>query len=169
MFLAEKDLICTIGEAFLSKQGYDLARGLYAHGINGRGEALPIKTQELMIERLKSSKILTALINSFIANATGYTFYEEGSVHFIPEGEDLEDCDHDLYYAIQHANYIISGVRHNGGWAVTVTIWDTYDFDHIRLIEKVGFANAANDLGWSMQQAGMMTPYEFSVTYTIFI
>ncbi len=73
----------------------------------------------------------------------------------------------DLYYSLQHVSFNVSGTKSRGVWNLTITVWDTYNFDNIRSFSKLSFGNAANDLGWAMQRIGMMTPYYISVSYRI--
>lgn len=71
----------------------------------------------------------------------------------------------DLYLAIQHANYSIKGTLINGKWKVTITMYDTYNFDSLRNpFKSVG--NAANDFGLYIQGTGLLDAYKWSVTYT---
>lgn len=72
----------------------------------------------------------------------------------------------DLGLAIGKADATISGIRNiDRSWNITMTIYDKYDFDEIRKPWN-NFENFANNIGYFMQSAGKLTPYEWDVTFS---
>lgn len=100
------------------------------------------------------------MIQGFVNRAIGGMFYKIGTYEF---------KSGDLYYAIQKCTYYILGIKSKATklWDVYVTITDTYDFDDPNRIFMYGLSlgNIANDMAWNMQKIGLITAYEWSVSY----
>lgn len=162
-YAGTKAAIAAAGNAYLNHKGYSLSQAMFNHGMWGGGRSMSTSAKNLMISRLKNSSIMKNAISNIMRNVKGNTVNKSGAVEFV-QGSKV---DSDLYYSLQHVNFWIKGKKSNGIWTLTITVSDRYDFDNIRSFSKITFGNAANDLGWAMQQIGMMTPYQFSVKYTI--
>ena len=158
-----KTAIATAGNAYLSHKGYKLAKAMFNHGMYGNGRKPSSSIYKLMVSRLLSSNIMSNKISQTIKSAKGNSINKTVSVEFTPTNK----INADLYYSLQHVKITIKGQKRRGAWDLKITVSDTYDFDNIRSFSKLSFGNAANDLGWAMQRIGMMTPYKFSVSYTV--
>ena len=102
-------------------------------------------------------------ISDIMKNTKGNSINKNGWVEF----DRSNPINADLYYSLQHISFNIKGTKSRGVWGLTITVWDTYNFDNIRSFSGLSFGNASNDLGWAMQRIGMMTPYYISVSYKI--
>ena len=71
----------------------------------------------------------------------------------------------DLYYSLQHVTVKYTGKKKGSVWSFNINVSDRYDFNNMRFLKDRSFGAAANDLGYLMQQAGMMVPYNVSVNY----
>ena len=162
-YYSAKRTISAAGNAFLAYKGYSLSRAMFNHGMWGCGRTPSSSIKNLMISRLKSSNNMRNAIAGIMKNAKGSSINKNGWVEF--DRSNLTNAD--LYYSLQHVSFNVSGTKSRGVWNLTITVWDTYNFDNIRSFSKLSFGNAANDLGWAMQRIGMMTPYYISVSYRI--
>ena len=148
-----KAAISLVGTAFLDFMRYPLASAMFNHAIWGGGRSISSNIYNLLVNKLKYSYEMSVRYTEFLRRnsknwSTSVTF-KSG----------------DLYYAIQKANIYISREKRDWYWILTVTVYDKYDFSEFR--KGLGFSNLANNLGWAMQSNGMMTPYNWSVTYKI--
>ena len=153
------------GVVYLKYKGYDLAAWMYSYAFVNRDnggnncileyDSLP----PLLEDKLKASYSLHEALKYYINNSSSF---DTGDVSV----EFSKKDDPDLYYAIQHANYRAWGWQENGSWKINIFVWDTYNFDELRLLTK-GFspANAANDLVLFLQDTGSMRPYRWGIRY----
>ena len=158
-----KGAISAAGNAFLAYKGYSLSRAMFNHGMWGYGRTPSYSIKNLMISRLKSSNKMRNAIAGVMKNARGRSINKNSWVEF----DRRNSTNADLYYSLQHVSFNVRGTKSRGVWNLTITVWDTYNFDNIRSFSGLSFGNAANDLGWAMQRIGMMTPYNISVSYRI--
>lgn len=165
IYNAIKAAISATASAFLTKKKYTLARDMFNHAIYGYGRAPSSKITNNMKSKLKASsemkKIVKNLVNT--ANKNKKTTFNTGSNY-----RSCEFTSGDLYYALQHIDYKITGKKSNGKWTITVEVKDTYDFTEFSRTLKKGLSlgNVANDLGYVMQKAKMLYPYKFTVKYS---
>ncbi len=158
--------IILIGSSYLYSNGYELSNYMYLCAFFGKGGRLPRGIKEKLVERLKESHIMNAKLQE-IADR-GYQYIkEQGSIEFKSSGGN--DADVDLYYSLQHAWYAVKGHMFKGEWHLTVNIADRYDFDTIRLSGENAFANSANNMGFFLQIAGYIVPYNISVIYDVMV
>ena len=77
--------------------------------------------------------------------------------------------DKDLHGAVQHANYIIQGTKNNATntFDLNVIVYDIYDFNNWRW--SFNWLDWANNFGLSYQSMGLLTPYNWDISYTISI
>lgn len=72
----------------------------------------------------------------------------------------------DLFYSIQHVDIRISGKRINDNtWDIMISMSDVYDFTEFRLGLSVG--DLANDLGFVMQNTGLLQTYRWSLSHSM--
>ena len=144
---------------YLSAKNMPISETMFHKAIDNIPGSLPQKTQQQIAEATKNSSALNDVIQSCINQSNGQGFTTTDC------SDSLEFTSGDLYYSIQHANYEISGERtDNVYWNINVRLYDTYDFTEWR--KKLSVGNAANNLGYKMQQYGLLEPYEWEVNYT---
>ena len=149
------------GVVYLKGKGYDAAASMYEHAFCGRGEDLTTDTvSPILIEKLKNSSSLNKKLGKEMTpGKTAFDTYDS-SIEF------KRDSEADLYYAAQKVNYRAWGRKENGKWKIDIIVWDTYDFGEYRIIsEGFSFANAANDLGTTLEIMGEMDPYSWWARY----
>ena len=54
--------------------------------------------------------------------------------------------------------------EYGAGWDLTVTVYDIYDFTEHRTDKS--FGAMVNNLGHSMQNLGLIQPYNWSITFS---
>ena len=73
-----------------------------------------------------------------------------------------------MYYGIHEAHIYPTGEYcSNGMWNLSVKVVDKFDFSQLWIATKgLSLGSAANDLGYLMQNAGMLTPYYWNFTFS---
>lgn len=136
-----------------------ISKTMFHKAINGTSGSLPKKTQQQIEEATRNSSALNNVIQSCINQSNGQSFTTtdcSGGIAF---------TSGDLYYAIDKADYEISGERIDDiYWNIDVNLHDTYDFTRLWLEPTIGAL--ANNLGYYMQQYGLLEPYYWEVNYT---
>ena len=115
------------------------------------------KLKQSLTTAIKESPVIEKPVQKCITSATNGTFSNCK--------EDVEFKTGDLYYSVQHANMIMSGVKEYDTWKVDVKVYDTYDFDRWRWQLSVG--GIANNLGFVLQRTKLLETYEWEVEFTM--
>lgn len=122
---------------------------------------LDTKTENLIIEATQKSATIQGIISEGIKSSTNGKFEIESSLAFeINESEDL-------FAAIHRASYKMYGTRidaESNEWSIDITISDKYDFPLEKDYEKK--YTFLNNGAYLFQELGLLTPYEWDVTYT---
>ena len=163
--------IILIGSDYLYSKGYVLSNYMYLRAFFGNGERLPRGIKDKLVERLKASKIMNAELQKIADNGYQYINVTD-SIEFKfndKANEEGAKADNDLYFSLQHDWYKVKGHMFKGEWHLTVYITDRYDFDTIRLSGENVFANSANNMGYFLQIAGYIVPYNISVIYDVMV
>ena len=148
-----------MGISYLNRKGYQIAAALYQHAFTGNGK--PIKTGNLanrIISKVKKSPEFLMFLQKQISMSRSTSFNGYYSLEFV---------NGDLYYAFQHATLYVYGRQSFGKWNLRFALMDTYDFDEIRLLDKLSFANAANDFGYVLMRAGIMKVFDIYLEFQL--
>ena len=98
-----------LGSAYLylvKLKGYTLAYDMFKQGLYGEGKSQEFGQSSLVAQEVMNSSELNKAINNYISKANKSRFsYSDRSIEFT--------SSRDLYYAIQHANYNVSGKYSN--------------------------------------------------------
>ena len=117
------------------------------------------KTQNQIKKKSQNSPQVTGAINSCISQNSGNNSFSNCL------GYDDAEMQGDLYYSIQHVDIIVSGTKINQNtWDINISMSDKYDFAKR---DGSGFNVAVNNLGYVMQEIGMLTPYDWTISYNV--
>lgn len=106
-------------------------------------------------------------------NVSSYTFSDSLAFY----GNDWNPNDLDLHLGVGKAEYSMEFKKENVTkrflwktwnetvYSVKITLSDTYNFDEYR--EATSISNRLNNWGYDMQKKGKLTPYFWSITFTI--
>ena len=155
-----KLLLSSAGTTYLNKKGYTLASRMYYHGLWGNGKAPGKSITSLAIKELKASKTMQTLFKNVCKR-----YKSRSSIKQVSMVEFPKSSEPDLYYSLQHVTVKYTGKKKGSVWSFNINVSDRYDFNNMRFLKDRSFGAAANDLGYLMQQAGMMVPYNVSVNY----
>lgn len=135
---------------------FKLASLMLEHAVNGYGAPLPDSTLYLLKKKLYKSVELNDFIDEQIQKSNGEYFFEPGGIEFT--------SDKDLYYAVQHADVYVLGIKYPEAWLIKVYIYDWYNFD----AKREGYSPGAilNNFGLKWQNVNAITPYELEVSMT---
>ena len=152
-----------------------MAAKIYIHAFRGGGSDLSQKNKELLISKFKKSIKLKNEIFKYIKKNLKKGEFDTGDIS-INFGENIQSkIDRDLYLSVQKVELRIWGKRaskyNKGGkkWVISLMLWDEYNFDNIRTIDKNGLnisvGNLGNDLGYICQRLNLIQPYKWWVSY----
>lgn len=156
----------------------DVSIEMLETAINGDGSDQFYSEESVLVDALKHSQIMKALIETKIqayniSEGTEYAF--SGSVSLYGKENKY---DFDLSYSVGKASYsmlVLEETRERGVWffkreqtrtMVIVKISDTYDFDEWRSDDSLG--SKLNNLGYLWQESGVVTPYSWCAVYTVY-
>ena len=106
-------------------------------------------------------------------NVSSYTF--SGSLGFCGKDWNLNDLN--LHLGVGKAEYSMKFIRETvtkrflwktwseTEYSVKITLSDTYNFDEYR--EATSISNYLNNWGYDMQKKGNLTPYFWTITFTM--
>ena len=154
---AAKYTLSTAGLAVLMAMNMPLSNVMYQHSIYGGGADLSPEAYALMEKKIKASLDYYYKIEE-ITDKVNSHFKARYPINF---------NDGDLYYAIHSATIFVEGKpimdEYGAGWDLTVTVYDIYDFTEHRTDKS--FGAMVNNLGYSMQNLGLILPYNWSITF----
>ena len=162
-----RDAIYSAAELYLNKKGYNLTKKLFYHFLYGNGKCVNKSTESLLISKLKNASVLNNEIKRYLRGV-----YASKRVI---KNKSIQFTSGDLHYAIQKMGFCFTATRIKGNWKsstwkVSITAWDTFDFDQIRTFSKgikVTISNAANDLGYWLQKLRIGKKYSWAVVYNV--
>ncbi|MBR5773582.1 MAG: RHS repeat-associated core domain-containing protein [Clostridia bacterium] len=153
------------GSEYLKSKGYDLAESMYSYAYMGSGKKMEYSSlPSMMEEKLISSTVMHEILDPFIKGGKNFDTGDKLIEFIIPKDSNNMINDTDLFYSIQHAYFRAWGWKESDGrWKVNVIMWDKYDFDKI----TYGFslADAANTLGYIMQDINQIKEYRWWIRY----
>ncbi|RPH71220.1 hypothetical protein EHM76_06285, partial [bacterium] len=144
-------------DLYLIPNGYTLAADLFKNSLQDYPGSI---NTVLAKSKIRASSEYQAKVKSIIANASNSTIpYTQSSIAW--NGGDL-------FLAIHLAQFNYFGNKCSTDWKLKITISDIYDFDfNTRGYYKAGamqiLANIANNMAWSDQFYGVISPYFWSV------
>lgn len=147
----------TVIDLYLIPNGYTLAADLFRNSLQDNPGSI---NTALAKSKIRASSEYQTKVNSIIANAPN------GTIHFTPSW--IRWNSGDLFLAIHNATFNYYGRKCFDDWELHVTISDIYDFDlNVRGYYRAGamqvLANIANNMAWSDQFFGVVSPYFWSV------
>ena len=154
-YLIVKQVISVAANIYLSSNNLKISKAMFNVGMWGEGKDLSPNIKEMIIKKLLVNSTMVQRIRNILSNTRQSTIT---NAQYTLEFKNNRE-NRDLYYSLQHINFSITGSKKNRLWTVRIKVWDRYDFTQIRSIHGLSFGNAANDLGYFMQSAGMMIPY----------
>ena len=154
-----KVVITVASNIFLGVTGSDTGRDTFNKAMWHSDGFLPYSTETSLAKKIQDSEQLKTEVDICFEKANGRNFDQCHT-------QNLNFTSDDLLYSVGKANAYISAWKNIGGnWTVTVNVYDTYNFDATRLQNGWSFSNAANDLGYYMEQFGLLTPYDWNITF----
>ena len=130
------------------------------------GTSLNNATKNIVTNKIKNSSEMKKEVNKCVSKNKNKNYFvcEEpvnGSTGFV--------SDKDLHGAVGKANYIIQGVKNDSANTIdlNITVYDRYDFTEWRW--SFNWLDWANNFGLSYQSMGLLTPYNWDISYTISI
>ena len=138
---------------------------MYSYAYMGSGKKMEYSSlPSMMEEKLISSTVMHEILDPFIKGGKNFDTGDKLIEFIIPKDSNNMINDTDLFYSIQHAYFRAWGWKESDGrWKVNVIMWDKYDFDKI----TYGFslADAANTLGYIMQDINQIKEYQWWIRY----
>ena len=158
---AAKSILSIAGFAVLKAMDMPLSNIMYQHGIYGKGTDLSSETYALMEKKIKSSLDYYYKIEEITdkyRNAGSFASSDKLTINF---------SSGDVYYAIHSASIFVRGTKirdsYGVGWDLTVTVYDIYDFTEYKTDKS--FGAKVNNLGYEMQNLGLIQTYNWSITF----
>ena len=152
-----KATIALAASVYLNTQGYYVSKKMFLQSLYGGGDGLGPEVIEKIVYLLQEDVGFMNEAKDAINNKAHYGYF------------NYEFKEGDLHYSIQHCKAFANEVFYNGRRGIRVIICDIYNFDEFRLFDQgVTISNAANDLGYALQLAYMLTPYTFEISFTYY-
>lgn len=125
------------------------SRELYGYAFWGQGNSRNYGTDSNISAALAKDKDFRGDV---IKNISTNACYDSRSYLFKEE---------DLYYALHAVNYSGCAKQEDSKIVYSVTVTDTYNFDEWKPLDSMG--NAANNLGYVLQNLYLIDPYEITI------
>ena len=155
-----KAVITVASNIFLGAKGYDVSRNMFNKSMYNPSGNISKNTQKQIINKSKNSPQVQSAIKTCVTNNSNSSSFSNCL------GYNDAEMTGDLFYSIQHVDIYVSGKKINDNtWDITISMSDIYDFTKYR--PDLSFANLANNLGFVMEQTGLLKSYEWSVSYRI--
>ena len=150
-------LITVASNIYLGIRGFDVSRDMFNKSMYSSSGNISKKTQKQIQKKSQNTtQVQTAINNCIAQNSVSNSFSK-------CLGYNDAEMFGDLFYSIQHVDIYVSGKRINENtWDITINLADRYDFEWRDLNSP---ADWANDLGYYMQENGILKTYKWSVTY----
>ncbi len=134
-----------------------LSVALFRNATIGYGGRLSQDVLDLIVYEVRRSSEMDAYIRNCIANSR-YGLIGGGT-----DFASIEFKSGDLYYAIHWAKVFVSGsLGKDGQWNIHVMLQDTFDFEQWA---STGLGSLLNQIGFTLQETSMLTPFTFTVNY----
>ena len=154
-----KTVITVASNIYLGLKGYSVSKNMFNKSMYNPSGNISKKTQNQIKKKSQNSPQVTGAINSCISQNSGNNSFSNCL------GYDDAEMQGDLYYSIQHVDIIVSGTKINQNtWDINISMSDKYDFAKR---DGSGFNVAVNNLGYVMQEIGMLTPYDWTISYNV--
>ena len=155
-----KAVVTVASNIFLGAKGYDVSRNMFNKSMYNPSGNISKNTQKQIINKSKNSPQVKSAIKTCVTNNSNSNSFSNCL------GYNDAEMTGDLFYSIQHVDIYVSGKKINDNtWDVTINMSDIYDFTEFR--SGLSFANLANNLGFVMEQTGLLKSYKWSVSYKI--
>jgi RHS repeat-associated protein len=157
---------------FLSLKRYTLSKAMFNYGYFKSNASVSYSNIMKMISNSASNSSelknkIQSILNRMSSSSTKI-INKPFSVSFL--GSTADPTSMDLYYSLHQVSGSFSGTKQNGKWILSVTISDIYNFEKW-MIEDCGFSFGylANNFGYYNQLVGFISPYTWSVTFSMII
>lgn len=130
---------------------------MFNKALNGLPGNISKNTQQQIIQKSKDSPQVNTAIKNCIVQSNGANSFSNCL------GYNDAEMLGDLYYSMQHIDIYVDGKRNNDwSWDITIHMEDDYDFVHR---DGNDFAILVNNLGYYMQENGLLHTYHWSLSY----
>lgn len=142
--------------------GYTTAATLLDHSLQDAPSNFICDSSTSYAKQILNSDEVKSILNSFKNSVSGTSLTTKNM-----SGSVALDSTTDLLLAYHNVNYVVFGAKTNGVWEVSITVTDTYNFEHEEW-ENAMTDNAVitmiNNYAYGAQEVGAIVPYTIRIT-----